>query len=158
MCLYVCLPSQELKLVQCFKSICNETYYQAIDDMYHKLYLLHITLNDITNVLFAAPSEPQSLEVVSVNSSSVTLQWMPPNILNGTIRQYSIQFDGDVINNFGNNMLMGTVEGLSPESVYTLQLRAHTGAGAGAGPPSSIIVITCKLLNTITCYVYLVTV
>ena len=124
--------------------------------MYHKLYLLHIILNDITNVLFAAPSEPQSLEVVSVNSSSVTLQWRPPEILNGTIRQYSIQFDATVINNFGNNMLMGTVEGLSPETVYTLQLRAHTGVGAG--PPSSITVITCKLLNTITCYVYLVTV
>ena len=105
----------------------------------------------ITNVLFAAPSQPQSLEVVSVNSSSVTLQWRPPEILNGTIRQYSIQFDATVINNFGNNMLMDTVEGLSPETVYTLQLRAHTGAGAG--PPSSITVITCKLLNTITCYV-----
>ena len=123
--------------------------------MYHKLYLLHIILNDITNVLFAAPSEPQSLEVVSVNSSSVTLQWRPPEILNGTIRQYSIQFDATVIN-ITDNMVMATVEELSSETVYTLQLRAHTGAGAG--PPSSITVITCKLLNTITFYVYLVTV
>ena len=100
-----------------------------------------------------APSEPQSLEIVSVNSSSVTLQWRPPEILNGTIRQYSIQFDETVIN-ITDNMLIGTVGGLSPETVYTLQLRAYTGAGAG--PPNSITVITCKL--SITCYVYYVTV
>ena len=105
---------------------------------------------------FIAPSELQSLEVVSVNSSSITLQWRSPEILNGTILQYSIQFDDGTVINITGNMLMATVEGLSPETVYTLQLRAHTGAGAG--PPSSIIVITCKLLKTITCYVYLVTV
>ena len=115
-------------------------------DMYHKVYYI---------LIFIAPSEPQSLQVVSVNSSSVTFQWRPPEILNGTIRQYSIQFDETVINITGN-MLMGTVDGLSPETVYTLRLRAYTGAGAG--PPSSITVITCKLLNTITCYVYFVTV
>ena len=94
-------------------------------------------------LLFVVPSKPQSLEVVSVNSSSVTLQWRPPNILNGIIRQYSIQFDANVISNFDNNILMGTVEGLLPETVYTLELRAHTGAGAG--PPSNVTVTTCEL-------------
>ena len=40
---------------------------------------------------------------------------------------------------------MYTIEGLSPDTVYVLQLRAHTGAGAG--PPSSRTVITSKLCS-----------
>ena len=38
---------------------------------------------------------------------------------------------------------MYTIGGLLPDTVYVLQLRAHTGAGAG--PPNNITVITCKL-------------
>ena len=94
--------------------------------------------------MFVVPSEPQSVETVSVNSSSVTLQWRPPVTPNGIITQYSIRFDETVIN-ITDDMLMSTVEGLSPDIVYTLQVRAHTSVGAG--PPSIITVITCKLLN-----------
>ena len=93
--------------------------------------------------LFAVPSEPRSLVVFSVTSISVTLQWMPPETPKGVITQYSILYNGSTINNFGNNMLMDTIEGLSPDTVYVLQLRAHTGAGAG--PPSNLAVVTCKL-------------
>ena len=38
---------------------------------------------------------------------------------------------------------MYTIGGLLPDTVYVLQVRAHTGAGAG--PPSNITVVTCKL-------------
>ena len=93
--------------------------------------------------LFAVPSEPRSLVVFSVTSTSVTLQWMPPETPNGVIMQYSILYNGTKINNFGNDMLMDAIEGLSPDTVYVLQLRAHTGAGAG--PPSYLTVVTCKL-------------
>ena len=37
---------------------------------------------------------------------------------------------------------MYTIEELSPDTVYILQLRAHTGAGAG--PPSNLTIVTCK--------------
>ena len=97
------------------------------------------------------PSEPRSLEIVSVNSSSVTLQWRPPEPLNGVITHYSLQFDVTIIDNFGNsmpNMLMGTVGGLSPDNLYLLRLMANTAAGQG--PASSITVRTRKSLNT-TC-------
>ena len=74
---------------------------------------------------------------------------MPPKIPNGVITQYSIQYGETVIDNFGSktsNKLMRTVEGLSPNTTYTLQLRAHTKVGSG--PPSSLTVKTCKLLNS----------
>ena len=69
---------------------------------------------------------------------------MPPEVPNGVITQYSIQLNGTNISSLSNNELMYTIEGLSPDTVYVLQLRAHTGAGAG--PSSIITVVTCKLL------------
>ena len=74
---------------------------------------------------------------------------MPPETPNGVITQYSIQYGETVIDNFGSktsSKLMGTVKGLSPDTTYTLQLRVHTKVGPG--PPSSLTVKTCKLLNS----------
>ena len=86
------------------------------------------------------------MEVVSITTSSVTLKWMPPETTNGVITQYSIQYVETIIHNFGNNTLMiGTVEGLSPDTEYVLQLRAYTRVGVG--PPGSLTVQTCKLFN-----------
>ena len=105
----------------------------------------------VLKLLFVVPSKPQSLEIVSVNSSSVTLQWIPPETPNGVITHYSIQYNGINITNLGNNMLMDTIEGLSPDTVYVSQLRAHTGAGAG--PPTRLTFLTrkcnsCNLYST----------
>ena len=69
---------------------------------------------------------------------------MPPETPNGVIMQYSIQYNGTKITEFGNNMLKGTIEGLSPDTVYDVQLRAHTRVGKG--PPSNLTIVTCKLL------------
>ena len=74
---------------------------------------------------------------------------MPPTTPNGVITQYSMQYGETVIDNFGSrtlNMLKGTVERLSPDTEYVLQLRAHTNIGPG--PNSSLTVKTCKLFNT----------
>ena len=90
------------------------------------------------------------MEVISVTASSVTLQWMPPQTTNGVIVQYSIQYDETVINNFGDNSLnimTGTVEGLSPDTEYVLQLRAHTRVGPG--PPGNMTIKTRKLLEAV---------
>ena len=84
------------------------------------------------------------MEIVSVASSSLTFQWMPPKVPNGVITQYSIQLNGTDITSLSNNELMYTMEGLSPDTVYVLQVRAHTGVGAG--PSSNITAVTCKLL------------
>ena len=90
-------------------------------------------------MLLAVPSEPRSLEIISVNLSSVTLQWIPLQSPNGVITHYSIQLNGTDIGNFSSNELMYTIEGLSPDTVYVLQLRAHTEAGAGLHNNTTII-------------------
>ena len=97
----------------------------------------------IIGFIIIVPSEPQSLEIVSVTSSSLTIQWTPPNVPNGIITYYSIERNKTNIANFSSNELMYTIEGLSPDTVYVLQLRAYTGAGAGLA--SNVTFITCKL-------------
>ena len=85
------------------------------------------------------------MKVASVTSSTVTLQWEPPEIPNGLITKYSIQYNGNVVDNFGSatlNRLMGTVERLSPDTEYVLQLRTHTKVGPGS--PASLTVKTSK--------------
>ena len=67
---------------------------------------------------------------------------MPPQTPNGLITHYSIQLNGTDIGNFSSNELMYTIEGLSPDTVYVLQLRAHTVVGAG--PPINKSILTGK--------------
>ena len=87
------------------------------------------------------------MDIVSVNSSSVTLQWRAPDPPNGVITQYSIQLNGTDITDLSSNVLMYTIGGLPSDTVYVLKLSAHTIIGEG--PFSSVTIITCKLLNTV---------
>ena len=73
----------------------------------------------------------------------MTLQWRRPEIPDGVITQYSILYNGTLITGLDSNVLMYTIEGLLPDTVYVLQLRAHTSAGAG--PPNNLTIVTCKL-------------
>ena len=87
--------------------------------------------------------------VVSVTASSVTLQWKPPQTTNGDITHYSVQYsENDSIDDFGDitsDPMTGTIEGLSPDTKYTVKLKAHTRAGAGL--PASVNVKTSKLIK-----------
>ena len=85
--------------------------------------------------------------MVSVNSSSVTLQWSPPDIPNGVITRYSIQLNGTDIDDISSNVRMYTIGQLPSDTVYVLQLTASTSVGEG--PPGSVTIITCKLYNTV---------
>ena len=105
-----------------------------------------IELTATCQLIFSVPSEPQ-LEMVSVNSSSVTLHWSPPGTPNGVITQYSIQLDGTDIDDLNGSVRMYTIGQLPSDTVYVLQLTASTSVGEGL--PSSVTVITCKLFNTV---------
>ena len=93
------------------------------------------------------PSEPRSLEIFIVNSSSVTLQWSPPGAPNGIITQYSIKLDGTDVTIQNSNVLMYTIGGLSSDTVHMIGLTAYTSAGEG--PPNIETVVTRKLLNAV---------
>ena len=97
---------------------------------------------------FVAPSEPQDLEIDTVTSTSVTLQWMPPKYPNGVITRYAIQFDGISIDPFGDYVsekMVGIIDRLTPDTQYVIEIKAYTRVGSG--PSFSLPVKTCKLLN-----------
>ena len=103
--------------------------------------------------LFVVPSEPQQLEIVSesVTPTSVTLQWMPPKYPNGVITRYSINYDEKSVDPFGDynyksNKMIGTIDGLTPDAEYIIEMKAYTRVGSG--PSFSLPVRTCKLLNS----------
>ena len=58
---------------------------------------------------------------------------MSPDTPNGVIIQYEIQYSVNSMISLVNftGTLMGTIEGLSPGRMYTLQIRAYTRVGAG---------------------------
>jgi len=58
---------------------------------------------------------------------------MAPDTPNGIIIQYEVQYSVNSTTSLVNftDTLMGTVEGLSPHTIYTLQIRAYTRVGAG---------------------------
>ena len=73
---------------------------------------------------------------------------MPPKYPNGVITQYSIEYDGRVVEKFGGDVsdtMKGVIEGLSSNNDYVFKLKAHTRVGSG--PPVTLPVKTCKLLS-----------
>ena len=88
----------------------------------------------------------------------MTLQWRSPESPNGVVTHYSLQLNENDIVNISSSVLMYINGGLLPDTVYVLQLRAHTRAGAG--PSSNRTFLTSKLLNilyniiSISCSVY----
>ena len=73
---------------------------------------------------------------------------MPPKYPNGDITQYSIEYDGKVVENFGGDVsdtMNGVIEELSPDTDYVFKLKAHTKVGSG--PSVNLPVKTCKLLS-----------
>ena len=105
----------------------------------------------ITTKFFVVPSEPKALDTINIASTSVSLQWMPPEFPNGCITHYSIHYNGMDIDNFGSNAnvsdkMIGTVDGLSPNTMYVFEMKAYTMMGAG--PSVYLAVKTRKLINT----------
>ena len=66
---------------------------------------------------------------------------MAPDTPNGIIIQYEVQYSVNSTTSLVNftDTLMGTVQELSPGTIYTLQIRAYTRVGAG--PFSSVITL-----------------
>ena len=133
MYMYICLITY-IYILYVYAMLCTYMYVCCTG--------LLLTLSN----LCVEPSEPQQLEIDSVSSTSVTLRWMPPKYPNGVITKYSVHCDGVDIDKFGDvsdDNMIGTVERLSPNSVYILKMKAYTQVGSG--PPVSLAVKTRKL-------------
>jgi len=76
---------------------------------------------------------PCSLTAENVQSTFVKLSWMSPCTPNGIIIQYEVQYSVNRTTSLINltDTLMGTVEELSPSTIYTILIRAYTRVGAG---------------------------
>ena len=83
---------------------------------------------------FSAPSTaPRLLTTAVILPRLLTLSWMPPDTPNGIIIQYEAQYSVNSTTSLEQftDTLMGTVEGLLPVTIYTIQIRAYTRVGAG---------------------------
>lgn len=75
--------------------------------------------------------------VVDINDTTVTLSWMPPDLPNGIITQYQVQFRQNDSSNFTSVDTFNpyvTLNGLTSNTQYIFQVTAFTAAGRG---PSS---------------------
>uniref|UniRef100_A0A8D2L7L9 Ephrin type-B receptor 3 n=1 Tax=Varanus komodoensis TaxID=61221 RepID=A0A8D2L7L9_VARKO len=84
----------------------------------------------------AAPSAVPTMHLHGSTGSSMTLSWEPPKQPNGIILDYEIKYfekgqsDG-IANTVTSQKNMVRLEGLKPNSAYTVQVRARTVAGYG---------------------------
>ena len=85
--------------------------------------------------IFAVPTAPTSLTADDDNDTAVTLSWMPPNMLNGVITQYELQYrrstDSVYISFINSSALNATVTELLPSTDYRFRVAASTVVGQG---------------------------
>ena len=78
--------------------------------------------------------------VIHVTDAIVILSWIPPEIPNGIITQYQMEYSNGNSNDFislniTNSILTYTVTGLTSNTEYVFRVRAFTVVGHG--PPSN---------------------
>ena len=102
-------------------------------------------------VIISEPStSPRSLTLLDVVLTSVTLSWLAPDIPNGIITQYELQYtvcsDSFLVNVTNlvtdDNSHIGTIEGLSSVAVYSLSVRAYTVVGPGPFSDHGVTAVT----------------
>ena len=98
----------------------------------------------ITNSLYSpsipAPSNPQNLTVVNVNSTAITVSWQPPTMPYGVITAYNVWYNqtlncsGSLVSfsdSVAGSVLMYTFTGLEEDTPYVFYVSAETSAGEG---------------------------
>ena len=98
--------------------------------------------------MHTAPSAaPTAVSVSALNSAAITVQWeMVPCIHhNGDITGYSVQYTGggstQTMNVSGDSSGgMVTISGLSPATMYTVEVAAETSTGTGVY--STLVMVT----------------
>ena len=94
--------------------------------------------------LYVVPTAPRSLTVNNTADTSVTLSWLEPDMANGIITAYQLEYrpvGGDQQFTISQNftLLIGTVTGLSASTEYEFRVAAFTRVGPG---PYSMTVVS----------------
>ncbi|XP_072264506.1 ephrin type-B receptor 3 isoform X1 [Pyxicephalus adspersus] len=94
----------------------------------------YYTVNITTNQ--AAPSAVPIVQSHGSSGSSLTLSWAPPESPNGIILDYEIKYYAKGHSGAGNTVTSQRtsvrLDGLFPDTIYVVQVRARTVAGYGA--------------------------
>ena len=94
--------------------------------------MLHISICFLTE-----PGMPTSLRVVAVTYTTITLSWSPPDMPNGIIMDYHLQYRRANSSSLYyillpiDDQLTRTVTGLSPSTEYDFRVAATTIVGRG---------------------------
>ena len=96
-----------------------------------------------SSCVFTVPTAPRSLAAVNTTDTSVTLSWMEPDMPNGIIASYQVQyrvaFSSQLFVSQNTTSLTYTVTGLSPFTEYDVRVAAATRVGLG---PVTDVVVT----------------
>ncbi|XP_014481132.1 PREDICTED: uncharacterized protein LOC106747764 isoform X2 [Dinoponera quadriceps] len=82
--------------------------------------LFNTTLED------APSTPPQDLQVVNVTNTTITLEWKPPQEMNGVLRYYEVRYNGRVLKVEDADVLSIQVTDLEPYTKYNISVRACT--------------------------------
>ena len=93
--------------------------------------------------LIVVPTVPRSLTSVDATDANVTLQWMDPDMPNGVITRYQVEYRAAFTNqpfvSLNATSLTYMVTGLSPFTVYDFRVAAATRVGLG--PYTDVVTI-----------------
>ena len=96
-------------------------------------------MNALYSFIPVPSAAPTSVNISAVTSSTITVQWGAVDCIhhNGDITGYSVQYGVqdsgrmETIHVSGNNVTEATLSGLTPSTVYIIQVAAVNGAGVG---------------------------
>ena len=96
-------------------------------------------MNALYTFIPVPSAAPTSVNISAVTTSNVTVQWGAVDCIhhNGDITGYSVQYGiqdsgrTETISVSGNNVTEATLSGLTPSTLYTIQVAAVKAAGVG---------------------------
>ena len=103
-----------------------QVYVLLLDNVQVEL-VLHLYLQ------LAPSAAPTSVNITSVNSSSITVQWGPVDCIhrNGDITSHLVRYGQQTLSASGDSVTEATLSGLTPSTLYSIEVAAVTSAGTG---------------------------